>query len=60
MLIYGGDDPVGDAGKGVVRIYDRMKKAGMKKVDLWCLPDARHDIFHEEAGGTADAVRHEI
>lgn len=60
MLIYGGDDPVGDAGKGVVPIYDRMKKAGMKKVDFWCLPDARHDIFHEEAGGTAELVRHEI
>ena len=60
MLIYGGDDPVGDAGKGVVRIYDGMKKAGMKKVDFWCLPDARHDIFHEEAGDTAEAVRHEI
>jgi alpha-beta hydrolase superfamily lysophospholipase len=37
-----------------------MKKAGMKKVDFWCRPDARHDIFHEEAGGTAEAVRHEI
>ena len=60
MLLYGGDDPVGDAGKGVVRIYDGMKKAGMKKVDFWCLPDARHDIFHEEAGGTAELVRHEI
>ena len=58
MLIYGGDDPVGDAGKGVVRIYNQMKKAGLQRVELWGIPDARHDIFHEEANGTAEAVRH--
>ena len=60
MLLYGGDDPVGDAGKGVQRIYDQMKKAGLKTVDFWCLPDARHDVFHEESSGTAELVRHEI
>ena len=60
MLLYGGDDPVGDAGKGVQRVYDQMKKAGLKKVDFWCLPDARHDVFHEEASGAAELVRHEI
>ena len=60
MLIYGGDDPVGDTGKGVVRVYNQMKKAGLQKVELWGIPDARHDIFHEEASGIAELVRHEI
>ena len=60
MLIYGGDDPVGDAGKGVVRIYNQMKKAGLQRVELWGIPDARHDVFHEESSGTAELVRHEI
>ena len=60
MLLYGEDDPVGDAGKGVQRVYDQMKKAGMQKVDFQMLPDARHDIFHEEANGTAEMVRHVI
>lgn len=60
MLLYGGNDPVGDAGKGVVRIYNQMKKAGLPKVELWGIPDARHDIFHEEASGTAELVRQTI
>ena len=60
MLLYGGDDPVGDAGKGAQRIYNQMKKAGLQNVELWGIPDARHDIFHEEANGTAELVRHEI
>ena len=57
LLISGRDDPVGDAGKGVRAIYNRMKKTGMENVTLNLLPNARHDIFHEEANGTADCVR---
>ena len=58
LLISGQDDPVGDAGKGVRTICNRMEKAGMENVALNLLPNARHDIFHEEANGTAEAVRH--
>ena len=58
LLISGQEDPVGDAGKGVRTIYSRMKKADMENVTLNLLPNARHDIFHEEANGTAAAVRH--
>lgn len=58
LLISGQEDPVGDAGKGVRTIYNRMKKVGMENVTLNLLPNARHDIFHEEANGTAAAVRH--
>ena len=58
LLISGQKDPVGDAGKGVRTIYNRMKKVGMENVTLNLLPNARHDIFHEEAGGTAESLRH--
>ena len=57
LLLSGQDDPVGDGGKGVRAIYNRMKKTGMENVTLNLLPNARHDIFHEEANGTADCVR---
>ena len=58
LLISGQEDPVGDAGKGVRRIYNRMKKVGMENVTLKLLPNARHDIFHEDADGTAENVHH--
>ena len=60
LLISGQEDPVGDAGKGVRTIYNRMKKAGMENVILNLLPNGRHDIFHEDANGTAEAVCHYI
>ena len=58
LLLYGTDDPVGDSGKGVPRLYHSMKKAGLCAVDCQQFPGARHDIFHEEASGTAESVRH--
>ena len=48
LLISGQDDPVGDAGKGVLAIYNRMKKTGMENVTLKLFPGTRHDLFHEE------------
>lgn len=56
LLISGQDDLVGDAGKGVQTIYNRMVKAGMENVTMKLLPGARHDIFHENASGTAKMV----
>ena len=56
LLISGQDDPVGDAGKGVHAIYNRMKKSGMENVTIKLFPGARHDLLHEEANG-ADAAR---
>lgn len=58
LLLYGSEDPVGDSGKGVLRLYALMKKAGMQAVDCQQFPGARHDIFHEEISGTAENVRH--
>lgn len=57
LLISGQKDPVGDFGKGVKAIYHRMKKTGMENVTLRLFADARHDIFHEEAGGVAETLR---
>ena len=58
LLISGQNDPVGDFGKGVQTIHNRMKKAKMENVTLRLLEDARHDIFHES--GVAETVRYVI
>ena len=55
LLISGQDDPVGDGGKGVQVIYNRMEKTGMENVTLKLFPGARHDLLHEEASGAEDA-----
>lgn len=47
LLISGQDDPVGDGGKGVRAIYNRMQKTGMENVTIRLFPGARHDLLHE-------------
>jgi len=59
LLISGQDDPVGDGGKGVQAIYQRMKKTGMENVTLKLFPGARHDLLHEERN-VADVARKSI
>lgn len=54
LLISGQDDPVGDSGKGVRTVYQRMVKAGMENVTLHLLPNARHDLLHEKKSGAAE------
>ena len=49
LLISGAEDPVGDGGKGVRAIYQRMQKAGMQQVTLELIPGARHDVLHENS-----------
>lgn len=56
LLISGQDDPVGDAGKGVQAIFNRMKKTGMENVTIKLFSGARHDLLHEEKNG-AEAAR---
>ena len=55
LLISGADDPVGDFGKGVTALHRRMVKAGLEHVTLRLLPNARHDILHEESTVAAEA-----
>ena len=56
LLISGQEDPVGNGGKGVRAIYNRMKKTGMEDVTIKLFPGARHDLLHEE-NSVADAAR---
>ena len=58
LLISGQDDPVGDAGKGVQAIYNRMKKTGMENVTIKLFSGARHDLLHEEKNGAEAARKH--
>ena len=54
LLLSGEDDPVGDHGKGVRRVKKAMGKAGMKHIQLYLIPNARHDLFHEEKNGGSE------
>ncbi|MGN0598122.1 MAG: alpha/beta fold hydrolase [Ruminiclostridium sp.] len=48
VLIMSGDmDPVGEYGKGVYKVYNRLKKAGVKDVTLRLYKGARHELLHE-------------
>ena len=57
LLLYGSDDPVGDAGKGVQKVYNQMRQAGLQNIIFQQFPGARHDLLHEENNG-AETVRH--
>lgn len=45
LLISGGEDPVGDAGKGVAQVQRQMESAGMKRVTMELIPGERHGIL---------------
>lgn len=48
ILIMSGDmDPVGEYGKGVYKVYKRLKNAGVKDVTLRLYKGARHELLHE-------------
>lgn len=47
MFIAGANDPVGDYGKGVKKVYDDFKQLGMEKVCLKLYPKDRHEILNE-------------
>lgn len=47
LLISGTDDPVGSFGKGVRKVYERIRAANVKDVTLCLLDGARHEPFNE-------------
>ena len=47
MLISGDKDPVGNYGKGVIKVEKLYRNAGIKDVRLVLLPDDRHEILNE-------------
>ena len=56
LLLSGENDPVGDCGKGVLTVKERMEKAGIQNITLRLLPNARHDLLHEVTGGAASCA----
>ncbi len=46
-LIAGSEDPVGDRGCGVTRVFKEYKEAGIKDVDMRLYLGARHEILNE-------------
>ncbi len=48
MYIFSGDeDPVGEMGAGVKRVYKDYKKIGMENLTLKLYPGGRHEMFNE-------------
>lgn len=48
ILIFSGDkDPVGENSKGVIRVYNMLKKAGKDKVRIRLFKDGRHEMLNE-------------
>jgi len=47
LLISGGEDPVGNRGKGVKQVEELLKSIGMKNVKTILYSGARHEILNE-------------
>lgn len=47
FIMSGEDDPVGSFGKGVMTVYNSMKRAGLDKVAVKLYPECRHELFNE-------------
>ena len=47
LIVSGDKDPVGEAAKGVRRVYERYHKAGVENLTMGLYEGARHEILHE-------------
>lgn len=47
FFVAGDDDPVGDFGKGVLKVVDMFKNIGMQNVKVKLYPTDRHEILNE-------------
>lgn len=47
FFVAGDDDPVGQFGKGVTKVYEQFKEIGMTKVSCKLYPEDRHEILNE-------------
>lgn len=48
VYVLGGErDPVSDMGKGLERLSDALKSAGIRDIDADIYPDGRHEMFNE-------------
>ena len=58
LVVAGGDDPVGDGGKGPLAVAAQYESVGVADVTCTIFPGARHEIFNETNRDevTADVV----
>ena len=49
LIISGAMDPVGNFGKGIDQVYDKLTAAGKKNLQKILYPDGRHEILNESA-----------
>ena len=47
LIMSGDEDPVGNYGKGVKMVYDRLKKSGLTNVDITLYEGGRHEMLNE-------------
>jgi alpha-beta hydrolase superfamily lysophospholipase len=47
LLFSGGEDPVGDFGRGVQEVCGKLRKAGLTDVSLKVYPGGRHEMLNE-------------
>lgn len=47
LFVSGGEDPVGERGKGVMRAYQSFHRAGVRDLTVKIYPGARHEILND-------------
>ncbi len=47
LFTAGADDPVGSFGRGVIKVYQKYKSAGMRRVAVRLYAGGRHEILNE-------------
>ncbi len=47
LLLSGKQDPVSEGGKGVIEVYEKYKKRGIKDLEMKLYPGCRHEILNE-------------
>ena len=57
FILSGAQDPVGEFGRGVRRVFRRYKKIGMTDTEMILYPDDRHELLNET---DKEAVWHDI
>ncbi len=54
LVVSGGQDPVGERGKGPTAVAESFRKTGVQDVTLKLYPDDRHEILNELDRDTVD------
>ena len=47
LFVSGEDDPVGAFGKGVIKVYEKYKSAGIHNLSIHLYKGDRHEILNE-------------